>query len=400
MYFGNKYIYRHLTIFKSIIEKYYTMPHQHIALLLDLLEDSNPTRRRSKAEDLWRLIISHKLSPLTIDNRAYFFYYGKAQSVNLAGDWTYWQPGEYFNRVDNTDLFYIIQEFNPAARLQYKMIVDGEWRLDAANQRTTIEGFGVNSEFLMPGYIDNSWLTPQNGIPLKGNIERFMLPPLSGYHSHEIFLYSPHEKYRSNDELPLLLTHDGAESLRIGRFHDIIDNLLASNKIEPFAVAFLSPGDRISEYALDARYSDYCAKEALPYSISRFAERGITISSSPQNHSVCGASLGGLLSTKTALEFPDVFGSVIAQSPSYWWNQGEIFHSHNMKNASSISFILQTGTVCDAQRLTQLMYLRLNNLGADVHYSEFPQGHTWGNWRTNFAEALIHWKPVVEKIAA
>ncbi len=378
-----------------------TMSQRYITLLLDLLEDGNPDSRRTKAEELWRGILNEKMSPLTIDNRAYFFYYGRAESVSLAGDWTYWQPGAYLNRVEHTDLFYAIQEFDIAARLQYKMIVNGEWQLDEANPRSTVEGFGVNSEFLMPGYVDNSWLVPQGKRPQKGHIERLMTPSVSGYRPHELFLYVPNEHYRrQTEDLPLLLMHDGAESLRIGRFHEIIDNLLAGGKIEPFAAAFLTPGDRISEYALDARYPDYCAHEVLPFAVSCFAERNIIIAGEAKNHSVGGASLGGLLATKTALEFPDSFGVAIAQSPSYWWNQGEIFRSRYLKNAPNIKFILQTGTVCDAQRLTQLMHLRLNGLGATAHYSEFPQGHTWGNWRSNFAEALMNWKPTAAKLAA
>lgn len=379
------------------------MTQRYISLLLELLEESDHNLRRTKAEQLWHGIFSEKSAPLTSGNRAYFFHYGKAESVSIAGDWTYWQPGAYFSRVEHTDLFYSILEFHPSSRLQYKLIIDGDWRLDPANPLTTVEGFGVNSEFLMPDYTDNSWLTPHGVRPRKGHVERLLMPARMSYPTRELFLYAPNEMYRNSDggsKLPLLLIHDGAESLKIGHFHSIIDNLIGAKKIAPFAAVFLSPSDRISEYALDGKYPEYCAREVVPFAIDKFTERNIHISRNPKDCSVAGASLGGLLSTKTALQFPDVFGAVIAQSPSFWWNQGEIFRSQYLRNAHDISFILQTGTVCDAQRLTQLMYMRLNGLGAKVRYSEFQQGHTWGNWRSNFAEALMNWKPALEKMAA
>ena len=92
------------------------------------------------------------------------------------------------------------------------------------------------------------------------------------------------------------------------------------------------------------------------------------------------------------LKNPKVFGVCIAQSPSYWWNNGEIYKSPYLQNSSDLSFVLHTGTVCDAKELTFFMKNRLlQHRVKNVIYREFAQGHTWGNWKTNFATALIDW---------
>ncbi len=318
-------------------------------------------------------------------------YKGSAKSVMLVGDWTYWQPAIALHQIEHTDLFYGIQEFHPTARLQYKLIVDGNWILDPSNIHTSIEGFGQNSEFWMPEYLDESWLEPSTSVVHRGNIKWFEFESKLLNETREIFLYTPVYKNEKGFSLPLLIVHDGSEAIHIGKFHQILDNLQAAGKIPPCAALFISPKDRIGEYALNASYPEFCIHEALTEALAIWKKWNVPISDESPKRSITGASLGGLLATKTSLQFPKDIGVCIAQSPSYWWNQAEIFHSPYLKNAPKIEFHLQTGTICDAQKMTESMFHRLKYLGANVMYQEFHQSHTWGNWRTNLASAIQSW---------
>ncbi len=38
----------------------------------------------------------------------------------------------------------------------------------------------------------------------------------------------------------------------------------------------------------------------------------------------------------------------------------------------------------------------LSEGGYDFEYREYPEGHTWGNWRRHVADALIHYFGVRE----
>lgn len=367
--------------------------HQLINSLLELLGTHKEEEKQRVAEEFWRDLISSSSSPLpiTLNNRAYFMYKGTAKSVMLVGDWTYWQPAITLQHIEHTDLFYCIQEFNPTARLQYKLIVDGNWILDPSNIHTSIEGFGQNSEFWMPEYHDESWLEPSSPVVHRGNIKRFEFESKVLGEKREIFLYTPVYRNEKGLSLPLLIVHDGSEAIHIGKFHQILDNMQSAGKIPPCAALFITPKDRIGEYALNTSYPEFCIHEALTEALAIWKKWNVPISDESPKRSITGASLGGLLATKTSLQFPKDIGVCIAQSPSYWWNQAEIFHSPYLKNAPKIEFHLQTGTICDAQKMTESMFHRLKHLGANVMYQEFHQSHTWGNWRTNLASAIQSW---------
>jgi enterochelin esterase family protein len=365
---------------------------ESIQSLLQLLEISSAEERLQQAEELWTAITQQHSLPLVHDNRAYFVFRGEhTQNVMLVGDWTYWQPAIILKHIDHTPLFYTIQEFHPETKLQYKYVADNNWILDPVNKRVSEEGFGINSEFWMPRYKDESWLDPKLAAWSSGKIQKSELYSRQLGSTRPYYIYTPAHPPK-DEPLPLLLIHDGEEAIRIGHFNKIIDNLTGAGKIPPMAVVFLPPHDRINEYALSSNYPAFCAEEVLPHAIARLKEQHISVMEKPHARCVTGASLGGLLSTKISSMFPDAFGSCIAQSPSYWWNQGEIFRSDDLhQNARKCHFYLQTGTVCDAQRLSQIMFQRLRMLGATVHYQEFHQGHTWGNWRSTIAIALQEW---------
>ncbi len=359
--------------------------------LFALLKETHPEQRRALASHLWSDVQRSQQQPVTIDNRALFLFHGAAKRVEVVGDWSYWQPASFLERIEHTDLFYGILQFATDARLQYKLIVDGQWINDPANSRTQAEGFGYNSEFWMPKYEDESMLTLPHDVP-HGSVERVQFESQMLHSHREVFLYqAPRPAGAPTSPVPLLVVHDGAEALRLGRFHVILDHLIAEKYIPPVVAMFVSPQMRNDEYASSNQYIDFCAQEILPFAIREFEKRGWRIADDPHQRCMTGASLGGLLATKTVLRFPEAYGSVIAQSPSYWWNKGEIFRSPDMKNASKVDFVIQTGTICDAKDLASLMAQRLRLIGAHVDYFEYSQGHTWGNWRTTFAQGMRAW---------
>lgn len=239
------------------------MPHKLIDDFIAVLNVHKPEARKAAADELWSRLSGVTL-PITHKNRAYFLYKGNAETVTLVGDWTYWQPAIKLQKIDHTDLFYSIQEFHPTARLQYKLIVDGNWMLDPANPHSSIEGFGQNSEFWMPEYHDESWLQPHSAVVHRGNIKRFEFKSKLLGQQREMFLYTPHYKLEKNQTLPLLIVHDGAEAIKIGKFHQILDNLQAAGKIPPCAALFISPKDRIGEYALKANILNSASKKPSP----------------------------------------------------------------------------------------------------------------------------------------
>lgn len=354
--------------------------------LYHLFEERTSQVRAQQASELWQTVLAAKANPITARTRALFLHWSDAARVQLVGDWTYWQPSAPMHRVSGTQLHYAVLEFPSDARLQYKLVVDGHWELDPANFRIVEEGFGLNNEFWMPDYRDRSLLDIGRSVP-SGQLERLTIESGMLASFRDAILYIP-----ALESLPermnLLLVHDGEEAIRLGKFPRILDNLHALGMVMPIAACFLPPHDRNTEYASSEAYIAFCVEELLPTVVRWYAEHGITVGVDREETAVMGASLGGLLATKTALLYPNYFGKVLVQSPSYWWNRGEIFRSPVLRRCARLHVVIQTGTICDARELSSLMARRMRVLGARVDYFEYSQSHTWGNWRTTFAEGI------------
>lgn len=68
-----------------------------------------------------------------------------------------------------------------------------------------------------------------------------------------------------------------------------------------------------------ANYSKFVINEVLPYVNSHYR----TLIGA-KNTTIAGSSFGGIVSLYLGLHFASVFGSVIAMSPSIWWDNREI----------------------------------------------------------------------------
>lgn len=64
------------------------------------------------------------------------------------------------------------------------------------------------------------------------------------------------------------------------------------------------------------RYAKFLLQEVMP-----FIQREYRVLEGPQQTGMGGSSLGGLLSLYVGLKYPNIFGRLVALSPSVWWNQ-------------------------------------------------------------------------------
>lgn len=383
-----------------------TSPHDIEILLHKLITEKRLAKRMALARALNVAMKNHS-TPIVSGHKAIFLWEGAAKHANIIGDWTHWRQQIPMKRIRCTSWFYHTEEFRTDARLQYKFVIDGAgWENDPRNPLASEEGFGTNSEVIMPDYKDESWLRPLHidGKPLKhGEIVKLQIDSTALKDKRDIMLYLPHEYSAATGRLtpryPLLVMHDGAESLSLGKFHHILDHLIHAERIVPCVAVFIAPNlpKRNEEYTLNPAYLRFCTEEALPKALEEASKRGYAVSENPNERCIGGASLGGLLATYMALHAPESFGVFFAQSPAYWWGKGIIFQAENMTNASSVQAILQTGTVADAHALTVRMRDELEKRGSKPLYREYTQGHTWGNWRAGFARGMMDWYDVQQQ---
>ena len=124
-------------------------------------------------------------------------------------------------------------------------------------------------------------------------------------------LYLP-ARFRRVIRYPLLVVHDGQDYLNYASAKTVLDNLIHRNEIAEMVVAFVRPvGDRLVEYANHAPHARFVARELVPELTAE-----LPLVDSPVGRTLMGSSFGGVASVSTAARYPDVFGSLLLESPS------------------------------------------------------------------------------------
>jgi len=327
--------------------------------------------------------------PYIEDTIANFIYRGSGSNVYLSGDFNGWSStADKLNRVYGTNFFFISKIFERDARLDYKFIVDGNWILDPNNPKTCPGGFGPNSELAMPDYIQPVEIKFYPDIP-HGTLRDTTFYSSILNNSRTIRVYLPPNYESTTDSFPIILMHDGLEYISLASMHNVLDYLIAHNKIDPVIGVFVPPVNRTPEYAGNQinSFKNFIVQELLPYIRSRYK-----IKSGPENCAVAGASNGGNISLYLALNHPEIFGNVAAQSSNVISSISEGFQNNPKLN---LKVYLDIGKYDIALLIPLVRNLKsiLQSKGYELIYREYNEGHSWGNWRAHIDDYLTFFFP-------
>ena len=188
----------------------------------------------------------------------------------------------------------------------------------------------------------------------------------------------------------LLIVFDGEAFRSIVPVPTILDNLIHDGAIPPTVALLVSHVDRKRELAPSADFVDFLANELAPW-----ARRTYGATTDPSDVVVAGSSLGGLAATYAALRRSDVFGKVLAQSPSLWWSpegseDGWVPRQYEASVKLPIAFYLEVGEMEASiqRRPIQLFRALLSRKGYELHFERFNGNHSYLSWRQSFAPAL------------
>jgi len=241
----------------------------------------------------------------------------------------------------------------------------------------------------MPGYSPSREIQEREGIP-HGRIDTLLFRSDTLGRTHPVMVYLPSGYKKGMGEYKSIWVTDGGEYLSLGLMKTILDNLIHDGRIQPIVAVFIDPrtdprdsqtSKRMDDYALSARFLNALVMELRPRLLREYH-----ISKTPAV--IMGASLGGLFATYAACSRPDVFGGSAAQSPAYWWNNRSIYDLVKSGNPKTLKFYIDTGTINDAQAESSAMNNLLRDLGYQVAYAEYPEGHNWVNWRARIDDVL------------
>lgn len=345
--------------FSELLEKISTLPAGQKTKLLDAYFDG-----------------SHAV-PVIENNSVYFIYKGTASTVSIAGDATGWSPSLKMQKIGGTDYWYASAQYEADARLEYKIVVDGDnWLLDPLNRNIADGGMGQNSELLMPAYRKSSVINERESTPWSLVIDTVLYSKCLK-EERPVRICIPADYYQSSVLYPVIIFHDGFEYYQRMSARHVIDNLIFEQKIKPLIAVYVKPMKRDLEYSgkLQAAYTNFITQELI-----NFMDAGFRTLKSPENRATAGISNGGNIALWILASNPGIIGKAGAQSSNVEKNVLRVF---SKKDFSKSKIYIDFGKY-DLPVLVPLVHeLKqiLEKRQIPHTYIEFPEGHNWKAWQ-------------------
>lgn len=341
-----------------------------------------------------------------------FFYKGDENTENVVlifqMDWQNFKDYQ-FERIADTNIWYITCKFRNDIRLQYFFIIndpmDDDWkkRNDSLwNDTLCANKLYLNpddkskfkSYVIMPNAPEEVWIKHRDNVS-KGTLKTHKFTSNILKDTRDIWVYVPNDYNKQVDPYGVLVLNDGKEYLAMGA-ENVLDNLISDKKIPPIVTVFVESTDnRMTELMCSEDFASFTTEELMPWVRENF-----NITSDPKKSIIGGLSLGGLTASFLGLKHPELFGNVLSQSGSYWYKREDVeddkkcnwmakqFESIDKLN---LKFYLNVGILEGDIMLKFNKQFRdtLINKGYDVIYGEFKSGHDYLCWGETLADGLI-----------
>jgi enterochelin esterase family protein len=354
--------------------------------------------RGGDVDAFWARVRAARAMPLIFAPTAVFLHRTRAASVEWRGDFTAWRtsPDATGRRLGASDVFTFRRDFLPAARLDYKIVEDGDrWLVDPLNPLQQLGGFGPNSELRMPPFAPPAHTVRRAGVP-RG---RFGAPQrvrskLLG-HDVTVRVYEPARPGRG--PLPILYVTDGSDYWTdgMGALVVTLDNLIHERRIPPLVAVFVDHWDTARKVnrreeelvperdggTMTCRFCDFLVDELLPR-----VEKPRSID--PARRAILGTSLGGLHAAYMGHRHPKLFRLLGVQSPAQ--RSGDWLPALVARDTGGPARVAMSAGIYEAGYLEVSRALReaYQVRGVPVTFIEVPDGHSWGHWRNTAAPIL------------
>ncbi|MDR3689961.1 MAG: alpha/beta hydrolase-fold protein [Fimbriimonas sp.] len=303
-----------------------------------------------------------------------------AKKVQLAGDFDAWSSTMDMTRVG--DKWVKSVDLPDNCRIEYKLVVDGNWITDPNNPRHMSNGLGgENSIWQGPRYKISCHDQPPKTPLIRTELR------VGG---RTIVVFAPSK----SDGLPVLMYGDGPTYENPGKIQVIVENLVEARKIRPVVLALIPPIDRMKEYGPEWKaYGTYALDEVLPE-----VRKATGASTKPEDVFMGGSSMGGLISLRLAEEYPDkLAGGIHSQSAAIQWTSLNL-HNEDVSTVSKLNRIAPTtrisldwGTFESSLTDANVQLAKtLTTLKRPFSSKVTPEGHNWTAWRNRMEAGLIY----------
>jgi enterochelin esterase-like enzyme len=346
-----------------------------------------------------RFLARHEV-PVVEGPRCTFLYRGEADEVHLIHRTVGLPERIGLRRLHGTDLWYVVIELPEGSRFEYQLeVADGDRRErinDPLNPRLAHSPMGSTSVCRAHGYEVPSWTQPDPQARA-GSLVDLVVPSRALRRDCQVTLYLP-ARFRRSARYPVLVVHDGGDYLRYSAAKTVLDNLIHRLDMAETVVAFVSPGDRLAEYANSAAHARYLSAELIPRLEAEFPLAG-----TPSSRCLMGASFGAVAALSAAYRYPLYYGSLLLQSGSFVFTDIGNDHGGGPAFEPVVRFVNRYRAaprrVADRAFVSCGVYepLIIRNrsmvptfeaAGMTVRYVEARDGHNWENWRDRLREGL------------
>ncbi len=342
------------------------------------------------------------------DTTAVFLYRYSNGSISVLSDLTDMAEAIPMERIPGTDLHYTRVYAKADARIEYFFIIDDQQLPfpDPLNPHRVNYTVWTASELAMPAYKREPIFEPfLTGEP--GGYDRVIRHTLDGTvmgYSHLIHVYLPVNYEESETRYPVLYFQDGSDYIESAYVPHVLDMLIQQKRIEPVIAVFVTPPNRhqpdvpnrMTEYGMNENYVSFFTDELVSFIDARYR----TIQE-PGKRIVVGDSYGGLISLYIAFERPDVFGTAYSQSGYVSFQNDKLIRLIESSSLKPVRFYVDIGIYernvgslflpadeTDFLEGNRRLKKVLEEKGYDFIYKEYPEGHTWGNWRRHLIDIL------------
>lgn len=299
-------------------------------------------------------------------------------------------------RLADTDVWFQTYRFHRDVPILYELSDDGPQKL----QRDP-----MNSRFI-DGPMGGSVVLPRersqpgafSGNHTAGRVEEVTFSSKLLGNDRKVAVYLP-SGFRPGHAYSLVTVLDEDVFNGPVKLPRILDDLIASRKLQRIVVVMVGNVNRERELSCNAAFSEMLAKELIPWIKRRFRIQGWS------RTMVAGASLGGLAAACAGLQASNAFDSVIALSASLRWRpNGDREPEWLARRIAAAPMVpvrffigvgsFETGIPREAASpslLTAARHLRdvLQARGYRFQYREFPGAHEPLSWSLNIGDALV-----------
>ena len=215
----------------------------------------------------------------------------------------------------------------------------------------------------------------------------------------ELLIYIP-ANYSPLYEYNILIASDGKDYFQLGGIPRLADELIDGYIIENtiiVGVPYKNYEDRKRKYTPTGdqfeAYMRFLAHELVPYLDEEYSTAQIG-----GGRALIGDSMAATISLMTAIQYPNIFGKAVLQSPYVDEHVLQAVRSADNINFLSVYHIiglqedkvtLKNNTVKDLLTPNRELHQLLVNHGIDTFYEEFEGNHTWTYWKPDLKRALI-----------